>query len=140
MTGRIQAFTTEEFIVRLRKVQSEMRNRGVDLILLHSPENIYYLTGYQTSGYFAYQVLCVPTEGMPVLLVRYLERGNIPEYSWLENYETWKEGDNVVVRTVNVIDQLGAAQSKIGLETERLVPDICGLRRPSRIAAPRTLG
>lgn len=116
MVGRIQAFTTEEFKDRLRKVQAAMKERQLDLLLLHSPENIYYITGFQTSGYFAYQVLCVPTEGAPTMLVRYLERGNIHEYSWLEQYETWKEGDDVVVRTADVINQLKMASGRIGSE------------------------
>ena len=60
MVGRIQAFTTGEFKGRLQKVQAAMNERGLDLLLLHSPENICNITGFQTSGYFAYQVLCVP--------------------------------------------------------------------------------
>ncbi len=82
MTGRIQAFPTEEFQSRLRKTQHEMRRRGIDVLLVHAPENIYYLTGYQTSGYFAYQTLVVTESAAePTILVRYLERGNVDEYS-----------------------------------------------------------
>jgi len=93
-----------------------MREREIDVLLLHSPENIYYLTGYQTSGYFAYQMLAVPTDGTPILLVRYLERGNVHEYSWLDSYETWREGDDVVERSAAVISRLGAEDARIGIE------------------------
>src|SRR5262245_22845389 len=116
MPGRWQAFPTSEFETRIRNVQAGMQERQIDLLLLHSPENIYYLTGYQTSGYFAYQMLALPPHGTPVLLVRYLERGNVHEYSWLETYETWKEGDDVVTRSAAVIDRLGAQDARIGIE------------------------
>lgn len=118
MPGRIQAFSTDEFRRRVGAVQRAMAARRLDLLLCHAPENIYYLTGYQTSGYFAYQVLAVPADGDPVLLVRYLERGNIHEYSWLESYETWKEGDDHAGRTADVVRSLGADAAQIGIEKE----------------------
>lgn len=117
MPGRIQAFSTEEFQSRLKAVQAKMRRRSLDVLLIHSPENIYYLTGYQTSGYFAYQTLVItqPAEE-PTILVRYIERGNVDEYSWLSHDETWREGDDVIQRTVEVIRKLGGANAIIGIE------------------------
>ncbi|TJW06980.1 MAG: aminopeptidase P family protein [Mesorhizobium sp.] len=114
--GHLQAFATEEFRTRLRRVQKEMRHNGLEMLLIHAPENIYYLTGYQTSGYFAYQTLLITEAEEPTLLVRYLERGNIDEYSWLGSYETWREGDDEVVRTVDVVRSRGGATALIGLE------------------------
>ena len=83
MAGRRQAFSTAEFQARLARVREEMQRRRIDVLLINAPENIYYLTGYQTSGYFAYQALISPRAAAPLLLVRYLERGNVDEYSWL---------------------------------------------------------
>jgi Xaa-Pro dipeptidase len=117
MPGRIQAFSTEEFKTRLRATQQQMRSQGIDVLLIHAPENIYYLTGYQTSGYFAYQTLVVTeTAEEPTILVRYIERGNVDEYSWLGHDETWREGDDVIMRTVDVIRKLKGENAVIGLE------------------------
>lgn len=93
-----------------------MRARDIDILLIHSPENIYYLTGHQTSGYFAYQVLVVTHEGPPRLLLRFLERGNVDEYSWLDEAATWKEGDDLVTRTLAMVDEAGVRGGTIGLE------------------------
>src|ERR1043165_8825714 len=101
MTGRRQAFTTEEFAARLVQVRGAMRARRIDVLLVSAPENIYYLTGYQTSGYFAYQALIVSERGLPLLLIRHLERGNVAEYSWLPEAVTWREGDDVAARTLD---------------------------------------
>lgn len=116
MAGRNQAFSTLEFHDRVRRVQSEMALREIDILILHSPENIYYLSGYQTSGYFAYQALILPLEGEPRLLLRYLEKGNVDEYSWMVDPDTWKEGDDLVQRTIDVIDDLDGSPKRVGLE------------------------
>lgn len=116
MAGHQQAFSTEEFKARVARVQGLMQERGLDLLLIHSPENIYYLTGHQTSGYFAYQVLVLPQQGDPRLLLRYLERGNVSEYAWLEGAETWREGDDPVARTVEVIKGIGLPATIVGIE------------------------
>ena len=118
MKGNQQAFTTEEFESRLRRVQAQMAKQDIDLLLIHSPENIYYLTGYQTSGYFSYQVLIVDGSEQPTLLVRYLESGNVDEYAWLPAAETWREGDDVAEKTADLVVALGGEKRTIGLEKE----------------------
>lgn len=116
MKGNRQAFSTGEFRDRVRLVQKQMEERGIDILLIHSPENIYYLTGHQTSGYFAYQVVILTRKAEPQLLLRYLERGNVDEYSWLPEAVTWKEGDDVVEKTLGLIRAAGARSKTIGLE------------------------
>ena len=115
MTGNRQAFSTDEFRARMRRVHKEMERAGIDLLLIHSPENIYYLTGYQTSGYFAYQVAALARDRDPELLVRFLERGNVGEYSWLDSAQTWKEGDDLVEATLRLVKSSGHHKT-IGME------------------------
>jgi len=116
MTGKRQAFSTAEFRGRVERVQREMERRGVDLLLIHAPENIYYLTGYQTSGYFAYQVALLGQSGDPQLLCRLLERGNVNEYSWLDGAATWKEGDDLIAETLRFIKASGHPVKTVGME------------------------
>jgi len=115
MTGNRQAFSTDEFRARVGRVHMEMEKTGIDLLLIYSPENIYYLTGYQTSGYFAYQVAFLARGRDPELLVRLLERGNVDEYSWLGRAHTWKEGDDLAEATLRVVRSSGGHKT-IGLE------------------------
>ena len=116
MKGNLQAFSTLEYQDRVRRVQEEMAAGGIDILLLHSPENIYYLTGHQTSGYFAYQVVILSQTGQPQILLRYLERGNIDEYAWLPDARTWKEGDDVVEKTVSLVTEFQGVGKTIGVE------------------------
>ena len=45
---RTQLFTSEEYESRLRKTREFMAQNQIDVLVIHSPENIYYLSGYQT--------------------------------------------------------------------------------------------
>ena len=116
MTGRRQAFSTDEFAARLARVREQMQVLDIDVLLVNTPENIYYLTGYQTSGYFAYQALIIGETGPPTLLIRHLERGNVAEYSWLTDVATWKEGDDVVAMTLDLLRAAGADNKSVALE------------------------
>src|SRR5437016_12847309 len=49
-----------------------MNAAGIDVHLTTVPENIVYLTGYSTLGYFTYQLLAVPLDHEPILLTRAL--------------------------------------------------------------------
>ena len=53
-----------------------MKEKGFDLVLLSGPENIFYLTGQQTPGYYTFQCLCVPASGEPFHVLRGLEAMN----------------------------------------------------------------
>ena len=53
-------FTDEELARRLNSVRAEMSQLGLDIILLSSPENIFYLIGLDHWGYFAPTILIVP--------------------------------------------------------------------------------
>jgi len=53
-------FPAEEFHARLGHVQNAMQQQGVDLLLLHGPDNIYYLSGMDSIGYYQYHLLVVP--------------------------------------------------------------------------------
>ena len=69
-------FEESEFKTRLAKVQDEIAARKLDMLLIHTPENIFYLTGHHSAGYYMYTCLLVPAKGEPVLVLRYGEVGN----------------------------------------------------------------
>lgn len=70
-------FTDEELGHRLEAVRRAMQARGLDMVLLSTPENIFYLTGLDHWGYFAPHLLIVPGEGEMVLVTRQMERVSI---------------------------------------------------------------
>lgn len=112
------AFPVEEYRDRLAKVQAVIRQRELHGLLVHTPENICYLTGYQTSGYFAYQVLFVPATGEPFLLTRQLEQTNADEYAWLEpeRYTSYTDIEDPLEVTRRILARDGWADKRVGIE------------------------
>jgi Xaa-Pro dipeptidase len=68
------AFSEVVYAERLELVQKDLLERGMSGVVLFDPENIYWLTGYQTIGYFTFQALCVLTSGKPVIVTRVVNR------------------------------------------------------------------
>ena len=65
---RSLAFSEDEYRGRLQNVQTSMTERGLDGLILHGPESLCYLSGFQTPGYYFVQALLVPCVGMPKLV------------------------------------------------------------------------
>jgi Xaa-Pro dipeptidase len=70
-------FSAAEFHNRIERVRDGMRRRGLDVLLLASPENIYYLLGLNHQGYFSFTLLVLPIEGHPLLVAREMERHTV---------------------------------------------------------------
>lgn len=70
-------FPSHEYARRLGAVRELMSSEGVDALLVSTPENIYYLTGLDHMGYFAYQMLIVPNRGTPILVTRAMESATV---------------------------------------------------------------
>ena len=58
-------FPPEEYDRRITAIQARLRAEGAEALLLTGPENIFWATGRQTAGYFAFQALVVQESGAP---------------------------------------------------------------------------
>jgi Xaa-Pro dipeptidase len=134
------AFTDGEFHRRLTATQDAMRARGIDVLLVHTPENICYLTGYETSGYFEYQTLAVPAEGVPELLIRNVERLNVDEYSWLDRAHVWKDGTDYLAATSGIVGRM-CPHGTVALERHSwFVPADTAAALQTRLSGHRVVG
>lgn len=70
MMGQELAFPEIEYEQRLHAVQKELSQQNLAAGILFDPENIYWLTGFQTIGYFTFQCLLVLKDSKPILLSR----------------------------------------------------------------------
>jgi Xaa-Pro dipeptidase len=110
------AFPVAEYRERLRRVQSAMADRQLDGLLVHTPENICYLTGYQTTGYYMFQMLVVPPSGDPTLVTRLIERTNVDGFAWLDDAVAYTDTDDPLAVTAGVVADLGLARGRLGVE------------------------
>ncbi|MCX7356060.1 MAG: Xaa-Pro peptidase family protein [Alphaproteobacteria bacterium] len=111
-------FSIGEFKTRLKNVRTKMRAKDIDMMLVTGPENIYYLTGYRTTGYYVYQALVVPANGEPQFVVRRLEFTNVQSLSWIKKGYAVADTESYFEATASCIEGLGGARARIGFDDQ----------------------
>jgi len=110
------AFERAEFSARQARAQVALATRGLNAALITGPENIFWLTGQQTPGYYTFQMLVLPAAGEPLFLLRQLELTNFLRNSFLENYETYGDGDKPVELVVDALRRRDLLGKRIAIE------------------------
>ena len=110
------AFARAEYDARMAKVRADLAARGLDAAVFTGPENVFYLTGQQTPGYYTFQCLIVPTEGEPLFLLRQLELTNFLRNTYLDRFETYGDGVTPAGLLVEALRRLGLANKRVAIE------------------------
>lgn len=113
-------FSMAEYQHRLGFVRQEMAARGIEGLIVITAENLYYMTGHRTPGYYAYQVLLVPAEGAPTLIVRFLEETNATALSWVEDVVSVQDTEDNLEVTLRTLRERGYLGKRLGLDKETL--------------------
>lgn len=114
--GKTQFFSTEEYQARLAGLRARMATAGIDVLLVTTPENVYYLTGYQTIGYASFQCVVVGQEGEPIVVVRLLEEGIARQLAWSDTFLTYADGVDPVSATVEAVGRLRKPGQTVAVE------------------------
>lgn len=108
-------FSLQEFERRLQIVREAADARGLDTLVVHSAEDIYYLTGYQSLGFaLTYHALVVPLASTPCFVIRYGERSNVWARSWLQELHTYGDSDDPFETLCSVLRR--SRPRRIGVE------------------------
>ena len=111
-------FSLTEYKERLNKIRTRMVEDKVDVFLTHTPENIFYLTGYFTPGYYKYQTCIVPLDRDPTMVTRHFEQPNVFHHSWIENSVTYDDTVDHVAVTKEALVAAGCETRRIGVEQD----------------------
>jgi Xaa-Pro dipeptidase len=92
--GAVPSGATEHD-ARIAGLRASMAARRIDAVAVASPENIYYLTGLDHLGYFAFTLLVVPaSETPPIVVTRAMERATVrAQLPWCHHL-TFEDGDD----------------------------------------------
>ncbi|EJN16156.1 Xaa-Pro aminopeptidase [Bradyrhizobium sp. YR681] len=114
--GSESAFPKQEYDGRVARARALLAKAGIDVMVVTGPENIFYLTGQQTPGYYTFQALVLPVEGEPAFVVRQLEYFNFIANTFIANAQVYQDGDLPVNFLVNVIKDRGWASKRIAID------------------------
>lgn len=112
-------FSLDEYKMRLENVKKEMVNRGIETLIITQPDNIFYLTGHETTGYDVLQALIVPLDGgEPYSLTRFLEQSNMITRSWVEDCHIYLDHEDSAKKLIDLLYETKRDKTKIGYEIE----------------------
>ncbi|GGX59193.1 ectoine hydrolase [Saccharospirillum salsuginis] len=109
-------FPFEEYVRRLDGLRERMAKRLLDAVVITDPENLMYLTDYQTTGYSFFQCLVVPLEDEPFMITRYMEESNIHARTWVKHTRPYPDTGDAIQMLVESLREFGLAGKNIGYE------------------------
>ena len=109
-------FAFEEYERRIAELRERIQQRCLDAVVITDPENIMYLTDYQTTGYSFFQALVVPLEREPFMITRAMEESNIFARSWVELTRPYPDTGDAVQMLVDSLREFDLAKKRIGYE------------------------
>jgi Xaa-Pro dipeptidase len=114
--GSESAFSAAEYAERVRRARANLAQAGIDVMIVTGPENIFYLTGQQTPGYYTFQALVLPVDGEPVFIIRQLEYFNFIANTFISDASVYLDGDDPVGFLVAAIEKKGWSNRRIAID------------------------
>src|SRR5215472_8080529 len=111
-------FTRDEFAERRRRVCVEMAKAGFDGLLIFRQESMYWLTGYDTSGYSMFQGMYLRADGALALLTRSADLRQARLTSVIADIRIWadREGADPAGELRDMVADYGGRGRRIGVE------------------------
>ena len=129
MSAHHLPFTLDEYRARLTACRGAMGRAGIDILLVSSPENINYLTGYYNVGNAMYQALLAPLDGEPRFVLRKLFFEGVGGVSWITTGVAVPDTESMLDATVAEIEAMAG-----GLPASVTTAPTCTFRSPSSTA------
>jgi Xaa-Pro dipeptidase len=119
-----QSFDQAEYQGRLTAVRARMAAQDLEVCLISTPENIFYLTGLDHWGYFAPHVLLVPTEGEMALVTRAMESMTIAHQVQNARFEGHADQETAAEVAVRLLRDRAFARGRLARAAEILVEEL----------------
>ena len=113
-------FTEDELKSRRDRVVAELQTAGLAALLIFRQESMYYLTGYDTTGYSQFQCLYLGADGRLILLTRSADLRQARLTSVIEDIRIWvdRAGVNPGHDLWDILEEQGCRGQKVGVELE----------------------
>lgn len=110
------SFPMEEYERRLRELRQRMERQGLEVVIITDPENLFYLTEYQTTGYSYFQALVVPLVDKPFMVTRLLEETNVHARTWVEITRPYTDTGDAIETLWHALNEFDLQGRVIGYE------------------------
>jgi Xaa-Pro dipeptidase len=111
-------FPMAEYERRLHDLRERMAQRGVDAMLTTTPENICYLTGFDSPGHYYFNALVVPLTGEPFMVPRRLEDSGVQALTWVAISRPYADTEDPMSRLRVALEEFNLHGKTIGFEKD----------------------
>ena len=113
-------FTEQELAGRREKVVAELQQRGLAALLIFRQESMYYLTGYDTTGYSQFQCLYLGADGRLILLTRSADLRQARLTSVIDDIRIWvdRADSNPGQDLWQILEEQACRGQRVGIELE----------------------
>jgi len=141
--GPTAPFARAEYDARIAETRRRLRAAGLDALLLFAQESLYYLTGFDTSGYVFFQCAVLPADGQPItLLTRRPDRDQAQSTSIIDDVRIWLDAEDAdpAGDVRSILQEKGLGGGRVGVELatygltgqnharlQRALEDVCTL-------------
>lgn len=109
-------FPFSEYEQRIQDLRARIAERKLDAVIITDPENIMYLTDYQTTGYSFFQALVVPLDQEPFMITRAMEESNVIARTWVERTRPYADTGDAIQMLVDALNEFNLSSKRIGYE------------------------
>jgi len=109
-------FPMAEYERRLAELRERMAEQALDVMMTNTPENICYLTGFESPGHYYFNAVLVPIEGEPVAVPRRLEESGYQALTWMEELRPYEDYEHPVDKAQATLAEFGWQDKRIGYE------------------------
>ena len=114
--GSESAFPKAEYDARVAKARTALAAAGLAAMVVTGPENIFYLTGQQTPGYYMFQALVLPVEGDPVFIIRQLEYFNFIANTFIADAAIYQDSEDPIAFLTKVLADKGLQGKRVAID------------------------
>jgi Xaa-Pro dipeptidase len=122
-------FSQDEYDVRLHMIRKSMIDQNLEACLVSIPENIYYLSGINHWGFFAYHMLIVTPENEMILIARAMEQVTMDLQLTNARFVGFGDLDDPSQATLEVLKQEGLDRGRLGIEKNSLYLPMANVER-----------
>ena len=109
-------FPRQEYDRRVAAVRDVMAARGIDLLLQFGQENVCWISGFYTPGFFACCVLGLPLVGEPFLVLRHMELPAAASTSWVSGQVPYRDHEDPFYHLRQVVAERGLSAARVGVD------------------------
>lgn len=147
-------FTEREYRERMKATCQNLVENGYEALLMFRQESMYYLTGYDSTGFLTFQCLVMTADGRLTLLTRSPDLRQSRYTSIIEDVRIWEDrgGSNPAFYLKEILLELGLGGARLAIELDayglsakrgnwinEALSDVCQLEDASQLVSQQRL-